>query len=55
METSYNPKGPLVFFRGGYTSLTDQDLSACGLAGHYREVRSASITYMIRHYVGRRV
>src|SRR5580704_16865293 len=29
-ETSANPNGPLVFFRGSYASLTDQDLPACG-------------------------
>ena len=29
-ETSANPNGPLVFFRGTYASLTDQDLPACG-------------------------
>jgi flavin reductase (DIM6/NTAB) family NADH-FMN oxidoreductase RutF len=30
VETSANPNGPLVFFRGTYASLTDQDLPACG-------------------------
>ena len=30
VETSPNPNGPLVFFRGTYASLTDQDLPACG-------------------------
>ncbi len=29
-ETSANPNGPLVFFRGSYASLTDQALPACG-------------------------
>jgi flavin reductase (DIM6/NTAB) family NADH-FMN oxidoreductase RutF len=29
-ETSANANGPLVFFRGSYASLTDQDLPACG-------------------------
>jgi flavin reductase (DIM6/NTAB) family NADH-FMN oxidoreductase RutF len=29
-ETSTNPNGPLVFFRGTYASLTDQSLPACG-------------------------
>ena len=29
-ESSANPNGPLVFFRGSYASLTDQDLPACG-------------------------
>jgi flavin reductase (DIM6/NTAB) family NADH-FMN oxidoreductase RutF len=29
-ETSATPSGPLVFFRGTYASLTDQDLPACG-------------------------
>ena len=29
-ETNTNPNGPLVFFRGSYASLTDQNLSACG-------------------------
>jgi flavin reductase (DIM6/NTAB) family NADH-FMN oxidoreductase RutF len=30
VETSTHPGGPLVFFRGGYASLTNQDLPACG-------------------------
>jgi flavin reductase (DIM6/NTAB) family NADH-FMN oxidoreductase RutF len=30
VETSVNPSGPLVFFRGGYASLRNQGLSACG-------------------------
>jgi flavin reductase (DIM6/NTAB) family NADH-FMN oxidoreductase RutF len=30
VETSASPNGPLVFFRGTYASLTDQDLPACG-------------------------
>src|SRR5580698_7726153 len=30
VETSANPNGPLVFFRGTYASLTDQNLPACG-------------------------
>jgi flavin reductase (DIM6/NTAB) family NADH-FMN oxidoreductase RutF len=30
VETSANPNGPLVFFRGTYASLTDRDLPACG-------------------------
>ncbi|MGD0062105.1 MAG: flavin reductase family protein [Streptosporangiaceae bacterium] len=30
VETSANPNGPLVFFRGTYASLTDQELPACG-------------------------
>jgi len=30
VETSANPNGPLVFFRGTYASLADQDLPACG-------------------------
>jgi 3-hydroxy-9,10-secoandrosta-1,3,5(10)-triene-9,17-dione monooxygenase reductase component len=29
-ETSANVNGPLVFFRGSYAALTDQDLPACG-------------------------
>ena len=29
-ESSANPNGPLVFFRGSYAALTDQDLPACG-------------------------
>ena len=29
-KPSVNPNGPLVFFRGSYASLTDQDLPACG-------------------------
>ncbi len=29
-ETSANPNGPLVFFRGSYASLTNQQLPACG-------------------------
>ena len=29
-ETSADPNGPLVFFRGTYASLTDQYLPACG-------------------------
>jgi len=29
-ETSASANGPLVFFRGSYASLTDQDLPACG-------------------------
>ena len=29
-ETSANPNGPLVFFRGNYAALTDRDLPACG-------------------------
>ena len=29
-ETSANPNGPLVFFRGGYASLTAHTLPACG-------------------------
>ena len=29
-ETSVNPNGPLVFFRGSYASLTNQQLPACG-------------------------
>ncbi len=31
-ETSVNPNGPLVFFRGSYASLTNQQLPACGQA-----------------------
>ncbi len=30
VEISTNPSGPLVFFRGGYASLTDHTLPACG-------------------------
>ena len=29
-ETSANPNGPLVFFRGNYAALTDRDLPATG-------------------------
>ncbi len=29
-ESSANPNGPLVFFRGSYAALADQDLPACG-------------------------
>jgi flavin reductase (DIM6/NTAB) family NADH-FMN oxidoreductase RutF len=29
-ETSVNPNGPLVFFRGNYAALTDRDLPAAG-------------------------
>jgi flavin reductase (DIM6/NTAB) family NADH-FMN oxidoreductase RutF len=30
VETSANPNGPLVFFRGSYASLAEPDLPACG-------------------------
>jgi hypothetical protein len=30
VETSANPSGLLVFFRGTYASLADRDLLACG-------------------------
>jgi flavin reductase (DIM6/NTAB) family NADH-FMN oxidoreductase RutF len=30
VETSASPNGPLVYFRGTYASLTEEDLPACG-------------------------